>query len=195
MLPHIHTENRNLILPYDILILGSHNNQRAGSPLPHKPSPSTTLYTQQLLVELLLEGLQIPPLLADGILQLRGGVWGRFRALLGSEVGPEEGVVDVASGIELDGGLQGHNGREVGYLGCFGVGVEDLIQVCDVGVVVLAVVQLHDGGRDGRFKSLVESTHYSWGGGCIIEEGTRAYIVLVRKRGEGVSLGHFEQDN
>lgn len=153
MLPHINTKNRHLPPNHRILILGRHDPQPT-IPLLDQPSPAAALNAQQRLAHGLLELVQAAPGLGDLGRQLgRGGgvrVWGGRRG----EVLPEEGVVDMAAAVELDGGLEGDlGGHVVGGEGG-GVGLEGVVEVGHVGLVVLAVVKLHDLGRDAGLEGL-----------------------------------------
>lgn len=60
----------------------------------------------------------------------------------------------MAAAVELDGSLQGNlRGHVVGSNGG-GVGLESTVQVGDIGLVMLAVVKLHDLCGDAGLKSL-----------------------------------------
>ena len=75
--------------------------------------------------------------------------------VLRRQILPEQRVIEMSAAVEVDEGLQGDLGRDVGLgLGVghfFGGGVEG----GDVGVVVFAVVELHDFAADGGFEGAV----------------------------------------
>jgi len=75
--------------------------------------------------------------------------------VLGGEVLPEEGVVDVPATVEVDERLCGDLGLDIvvvdGFLHLLVRGVV----AGYVGVVVFGVVELHDFARDGGFESAV----------------------------------------
>lgn len=160
MLPHVHPENGHLTAHDGILILGDDDAQPSillrSSRLLDKPTPTTALDAQEGSVEGLLETLKAAPRLLDLGRQRRG----RLRvaglgSLSGGQVLPEERVVDVPSAVELDGGLLGDLGGDVVGGDGGDVGLQGVVEVGHVGLVVLAVVKLHDLGRDVRLQSIV----------------------------------------
>jgi len=63
-------------------------------------------------------------------------------------------VVYVAAGMEIDGGLEVQLCYYVVFNGCCCLGLEDSVQVGDVGLVVLGVVEGHDLCADVWFERL-----------------------------------------
>lgn len=134
----------------------------------HEPAPARALDGRGGSVELLLELVEGAKSLRDGGLEgaiLEGAAVALLLGGRGREVEPEEGVVDVATAVELEGGLEGDALLGGGGL-CVGLlcGVEG----GDIGLVVLLVVELHDLAGD---------------------EGLEC-VVRVREVGEGVLAGH-----
>lgn len=113
MLPHINPKNRRL--PRNrILILGRHNLQLPLWRRRNQPSPTTPLNPQQRTGERLLKTLNTTPLpLNRGLQTGSRGRDLRLRGAGGGQVLPEEGVVDVATAVELDFLLQGDELRHV----------------------------------------------------------------------------------
>ena len=113
MLPHINPKNRRL--PRNrILILSRHNLQLPLWRNRNQPPPTTPLNPQQRPRKRLLEALETTPLPLNRRLQTgRRGRDLRLRRAGGGQVLPEEGMVDVATAVELDFLLQGDELRHV----------------------------------------------------------------------------------
>lgn len=159
MLPHVHPENGHLTAAHDgILILGGDDAQPAavlGSRLLDEPAPATTLDAQERSREGLFEAVKAAECLFNLGHQQRGrlrvvGLW----CIGGGQVLPEERVVDVAAAVELDSGLLGDLGGDVVGGDGGDVGLQGVVEVGHIGLVVLAVVKLHDLGRDVGLQSL-----------------------------------------
>jgi hypothetical protein len=135
MLPHINAKDRHFAPPhYRVLIFRRYDSQ----PLLlsrlnlDQPSPATALDSQQRGLECVEEGLFIAPrgldlldeLWCGGRLGLGGGS--------GCKVLPKQRVVNVASGIELDGGLQSHLRGDVGSVHGLGLCFQCSVEVCDI---------------------------------------------------------------
>ena len=60
----------------------------------------------------------------------------------------------MPSRVEVDGWLEGYLGRKVGCLDSVRLSFKGLVEVRHVGVMVLAMMELHDLGRNGGLKSL-----------------------------------------
>lgn len=151
MFPHIHPKNRHLIRNR-ILILRRNNLQLAPRSISHQPTPSTPLQPQKRSPKRLLELLDRPVLGLDGRLQDGGGLVDvRLGGGVGGQVLPEEGVVDVATAVELDLLLEVD---ELGDVVCGesgGLGGEGGVEVGDIGLVVFLVVDFHDLFADDGF--------------------------------------------
>lgn len=119
-----------------------------------EPGPATALDTSKSSVHLVLELIEAAVGGVNGLGQgARRGL--TTAGVLGSQVLPEEGVVQVATTVEVDSGLEGNLGRDV----TLGLGLLELLNgvvvVGDIGVMVVLVVQLHDLAGDGRLESTI----------------------------------------
>ena len=145
MLPHVDPENGHLAPNDRILVLCGHNRE-AALPILHQPSPPAPLDSQKRRSELLPKRLEIAPRLRD----CRHEGWRGVRLGVGRGAGrqvlPEERVVDVAAGVEADGGLQRNARGDVGCLRGGGLGLKSVVEVRYIGLVMLAVMELHDLG-------------------------------------------------
>jgi hypothetical protein len=105
-------------------------------------------------IEFLLELLQAAIGGVDCLGQFAGG-WFAAAGVLGSQVLPEKGVIDVPAAMEVDSCLEGNLGGNViaRFGGSILIGCG--IVAIDVGLMVLAVVQLHDLARDGWLEGTV----------------------------------------
>lgn len=102
MLPHIHPKNRNRIRNR-VLVLRADNLQLALCLVTNQPSPATALQAHQNSIKSSFKFLHAAPLALDGLFEGRRHVnIGLVRAI-GRQVLPEQGVVDVAAAVELDG--------------------------------------------------------------------------------------------
>ena len=93
-------------------------------------------------------------MLFDSFLQLRSNLGICFGAGNGGEVGPEKGVVDVATSVEFYCRTQRYDGGKVRIFRSFFLRLQGFVEVGHVGVVMFAVMEFHDGGRDGGFEGL-----------------------------------------
>ena len=64
-------------------------------------------------------------------------------------------MIDVAAAVEVDERLQGDLGLDVLFLSCFGQLLCEVVEGGYVGLVVLAVVELHDLAGDGGFEGAI----------------------------------------
>lgn len=149
MLPHVHAKDGDKGARHGVLVLGRHDLQRLPVARPlslDEPTPAAALDAQQLGRECLLEGLQAAPGLSDLVDEGRGRLLGLRRLGAGrrGQVLPEQGVVDVAAAVEVDGWLQCDLLVDVVGLGRCGQVGQGLVEVRDVGLMVLGVVELHD---------------------------------------------------
>lgn len=154
MLPSIHPQQRPKLPNNRILIRIRLDGHRARLRILHQPSPTRSLDSRQCRIELLLHPIKATIVAVDRLCQ---GAAGRLASalVLGRQVLPEETVVDVAAAVEVDEGLsRDERGRVV--LGLrFGGFLFGGVQAVDIGLVVLAVVQLHDFARDGGLEGAV----------------------------------------
>lgn len=102
MLPHVDTEYGHA-LGNGVLVLGR-NDGKTGGLIPDEPAPAAAGDAQQGSVEGGLELVEAAPDSCDfgDELGSRLGLGGRVGG--GGQVLPEEGVVDVAAAVEVDGG-------------------------------------------------------------------------------------------
>lgn len=152
MLPHVDAKDGNLSANHGILVLGSDDPQSVA--ILDQPAPATSLNAQKSLHHGLLEFLQAAPGFGNLSSQSRGAGRIRIRRRGGRQVHPKQRVVDVAAAVELDGSLQGNLRRHVVGSNGGGVGLESTVQVGDIGLVMLAVVKLHDLCGDAGLESL-----------------------------------------
>jgi len=119
-----------------------------------EPAPPRALDAEGRGIELLLEGIEATKVAVDGLLEGPILEDAAVAALGGGrrEVLPEERVVDVATAIELEGGLESDALLGSGSLG---VGLLGSVEGVDVGLVVLSMVKGHDLLGDVRLESIV----------------------------------------
>lgn len=120
----------------------------------HEPSPATALNASQSSVHLGLE-------LADATV---GGVNGLGKSTrrglttagtLGGKVLPEESVVEVATAVEVDSGLESDLSSDIALsLGLLQL-LKGVVVAGHIGVVVVLVVNLHDLAGNGGLKSAI----------------------------------------
>lgn len=145
MLPHVHAKNGYLTANNRILVLGRDNAQPPLLIL-DQPTPATPLDPQERGRKLLFEPLKASPDLGDLGRKSRGSVNLGFGRPSRGEILPEESVVDVTAAVEANGGLQGDAGRDIGGGSGRGVDLEGGVEVGYVGLVMFAMVELHDLG-------------------------------------------------
>ena len=157
MLPHIDPHQRHRISD-GVLILRTNDAQLPARLSTNQPPPTAPLHSKEVLLKGVGEGLDASPVLLNGGRQGgRGGVDVRLGAVEGSQVLPEQRVVDVAAGVELDLLLLLDELGDVG-LGLvegFALRGECRVELVDVGFVVLVVVDVHDFFGDGGFEGLI----------------------------------------
>ena len=152
VLPHVDAEDGDLAAHNRVLVLGRHNAQTLR--VLDQPAPATALKPQQCLCHGILKALQGAPCLGDLGHQGRCAIRLCVSRASRCQILPEEGVVDVTSAVELDGTLQGNLTGDVVRRGGRGVGLKSVVQVGDIGLVVLAMVKLHDLSRDAGLQGL-----------------------------------------
>mmetsp|Transcript_14257 Transcript_14257/g.35930 ORF Transcript_14257/g.35930 Transcript_14257/m.35930 type:complete len:255 (-) Transcript_14257:209-973(-) len=148
VLPNIDSQQRHST-GERVLVWHRLHKELLGVSVQPQPAPAAALDADGHGGELLLEVVQAPEILVDlgQELALGGPV-----VALGAQVRPEDGVVQVAPGVEVDGLRQlAHRGEVT-----LGLGVEHLLRgrvdSVDVGLVVLAMVELHNFTADGGFE-------------------------------------------
>lgn len=151
MLPGIDPQKRH-VLPHDgILIRIRLHLHFARLLVLDEPRPSAPLDPRQLRVHHLLESVERSVTRVDSPLQRSRGL-AAPTGPLGSQILPEERMVDMSAAVEVDEGLEGDGFRGgAGGVEFFGGGVVGV----DVGLVVVLVVQFHDLAGDGGFEGTV----------------------------------------
>jgi len=140
MLPSVDTEEWDVIASHRVLVGTSDDLQSSRALVLGQPRPAAALNTRECGVDLLPKLVDGAKVLIDGGLEGAGRV-AATGALTGrSQVLPEEGVVDVATTVEVEEGGGGGGGLViVGGLG-LGDGVQGTVEAVDVGLVVVLVV-------------------------------------------------------
>ena len=120
----------------------------------HQPRPTTTLNTRKSSIKLILKLPKATIRLINSLTK-HTGRWFTTTGTLGSQILPKQGMVDVATTVEVDERLK----RD---LGCNVVLGLRFLQFFDVGVVagyvdvvVALVVDFHDFAGDGRLEGAV----------------------------------------
>lgn len=154
VLPSIHTQNWAELAHDRILVGICLDLDAARLCILDQPCPTATLDTRQRRVELLLESIQATVVVVNSLAQ---STRRRLAAALvcRCQVLPEQAVVDVASSMEVDQGLQGNLGLDIFLLLGFGDLLAEVVERGHVCVVVVLVVQLHDLARDGGLERAV----------------------------------------
>jgi hypothetical protein len=150
-------------------------------PLPKRVAPA---------VELLLEGIEGPEVPHDGGCQLAAGHPPSVRC----HHGPEQGVVVVSATIVANGHVGHVKLPHQNFERLVGIGrsFQRLVQVGHVGLVVLAVVDLHGSCVDVRFKRIVgigeggECVGHG-GGVCRLDECLRGRVQRYCRQKVGIS--------
>jgi hypothetical protein len=120
----------------------------------NQPRPAGTLDACKCGVELLLELIETAVGVVDGSCERSG--WRLTTALGGRcQVLPEESVVDVTSTVEVDHGLQSNLSPNIVLRLRLGDLLAEVVVRCDVGVVVVLVVKLHDLAGDVGLESAI----------------------------------------
>ena len=154
MLPCINTQDRPELSNNWVLVGVCLDTNRAGLSILDQPRPAASLNTRQCGVEFLLHGVEGAVVRVDSLGQ--GPRWWLAAAgVLGRQVLPEEGMVYVAAAVEVDEGLSCDLCLDVAFLNCLGHLLGLCVERCYVGVVMLAVVELHDLAADGRLERAV----------------------------------------
>ena len=141
MLPHVNAKDGDLAAYDRVLVLGGDDAQALR--ILDKPAPAAPLETKKSLVKVALEGVEAAPRVLDGTDELGGAVRVGIRGGGGSKILPEKRMVDVAAAVEPNSGLEGNLLGDVVVGGGVCVRLEGGVQVVDIGLMVLAVVQLH----------------------------------------------------
>lgn len=154
VLPGINTEKGLVLANNGVLVGVGADTDLAGLLVLDEPGPTAALNTSQRGVEIVLELIEAAVGAVDGLAEGAGGGLTTAGAL-GSQVLPEEGVVQVTTAVEVDRRLQGNLGGDI----TLGLGLLELLNgvvvVGDIGVVVVLVVDLHDLSGNGGLKGTI----------------------------------------
>lgn len=154
MLPRINSQDGPELPHHGVLIRIRPYVHASGLRILDQPRPAASLDARQRSIELLLERIQAAIAVVDGL--AKRTCWGLAATLgCGRKVLPEQGVVDVAAAVEVDHGLEGDLGRDVGLGFCFCDLLAEVVVRGYVRVVVVLVVEFHDFARDGGFEGAV----------------------------------------
>lgn len=181
MLPGVDSQKRLQVAGDGVLVGTSDETEVSGRLVLDKPGPARALDASEGSVGLLLEVFKRAEILLEGglfarimlvsleyfIKNRRGGLLcvisyqklalGLTTAALavGGEVLPEEGVVDVATAVEVQ--QRSLSGGGLGVAPGLGVteGLDGSVEAVDVCLVVLGVVKLHDLAGDGGLERTV----------------------------------------
>ncbi|KAL3702966.1 hypothetical protein TMatcc_000281 [Talaromyces marneffei ATCC 18224] len=155
VLPGIDTEKRGVLANDRVLVLFTYLDRNiTGLLILHQPRPTTALNARQSSIELILK---LPKATVRLINRLTKHARGGFTTTgtLRSQIFPEQGMVDVATTVEVDERLKGDLGCDVAlglrFLQFFDVGVV----AGYVDVVVALVVDFHDLAGDGWFEGAI----------------------------------------
>lgn len=154
MLPSIDTEDRPKLTYDRILIRICSNLHIARLHILDQPRPPTSLDACECRIKLLLERIQAAIALVDRLAQ-RTRWWLAAALACRRQVLPEQAVVQVASAVEVDQGLESDRSGDV----ILGFRLSDLFaEVVEggyVGVVVVFMVEFHYFAGDGGFEGAV----------------------------------------
>lgn len=119
-----------------------------------QPRPAATLDAGQGGIHLVLELAEAAVGAVNGLRQSPRRRLTTTSVLRG-QVLPEQGVVQVSTAVEVDGGLEGDLSRDV----VLGLGFLELLHgivvASHIGIMVVLVVQLHDLAADGRLQGAI----------------------------------------
>jgi len=150
MLPNVNS-NDGFMGEERILVGCGDNLEFLGGLAVPEPAPATALDSSGNGVHLLLERFDAAEVSDQSLLQ--GAVWELPAMLVGRrKILPKEGMIDVTPSVKLQRGLQRD---ELLGTGSLGEGSLCRVQTIHVGLVVFAMVKLHDLFRDVRFESVV----------------------------------------
>ena len=154
MLPSVDSQQRPELSNHRILIRVRPHLERSRFRVLDQPGPPAALDPRQFRIHQLLQTVHASVRLIDGGAQLPTR-WLAAAGRLGGQVLPEEGVVDVSAAVEVDERLQGDLRRRVGRGGGGGELLGEGVVGVYVGLVMLAVVELHDLTGDGGLESAI----------------------------------------
>ena len=156
MLPDVEPEERRVAVHDGAILVGGALDEELPRGVDREPSPAAAEPTEGRLRELLLELVEA----AEHAPHRFAEVASRLATLPLAERFPEQAVVGVAAAVVADGGPDrlGHLlevgdqlvDREIGER----IPLERLVEIRDVGGMVLAVVDLHRAGIDGGLEGV-----------------------------------------
>lgn len=137
-----------------ILVSSGDNIQFLSLRVVTQPTPTATLNSGDLSVELGLQLVQSAKVTVNSVLEQTVAEF-TTAVLLGGEVLPEQGVVDVSTAVKVDSLLEGDGGFDVLLVECLAELLFSGVETVDVGLMVLGVVKLHDLGRNGGLECTI----------------------------------------
>ncbi|ENH91544.1 phosphomannomutase [Pseudomonas aeruginosa VRFPA02] len=157
VLPYVQAEDRRIAVHQRAVLVAAALHQQAALGSHAEPGPAAAEAGQRSLGERILERLEAPELLIDGPPQVAIGT----ATALGRHHGPEQRVVGMPTAIVDNRGAQLL--RQTSQLPqqtfhrLLGIGraFQRGVQVVHIGLVVLAVVDLHGQRIDVRFQGIV----------------------------------------
>ena len=153
VLPHVDVEERHKIgahISDQILIRRRVERQLSLSLVEAEPAPAGSLDRCRARVEHLNEVVKGAPALNDRVVE--GARRGDCRLRLRAERFPEEFVVEMTTSVELDSVGESDGFFDVSLVEGLCLLVEQVVQIVDVGAVVLAVVELEQMARNDWLK-------------------------------------------
>ena len=154
MLPSVNAQQRLELSYHWVLICIRPHLQCSRLRILDQPSPPAALNSCQLRIHNLLQVVQTPIRLIDGIAQLSTR-WLTAAGRLGGQVLPKERVIDVPTAVEVDERLQSDLCCWVGGGGGRGELLGEVVVGVYVCLVVFAVMKLHNLAGDGGLESTI----------------------------------------
>src|SRR4029453_17970204 len=193
VLPHVQHEQRGGANgDVALLIVELLDDEVATDGLVRQEGPTGTLQTQCGSRELGTESVKRTESVLDGGCEFAL----RLVAAVRGDVVPEHGVVDVSAGVEREVLGEAVDVGEVTRFAGFSELLEGVVGACNVGSVVLAVMQLHDLRRNVRLKSCVVVAELGQNVLCheILQcngpkSGLVTLVVFIRPAGQPEILG------
>lgn len=157
VLPHVNVEEWHQVgahISDQVLVRGRIERQLSLSLVEAEPAPARSLDGSRACVEHLNELVKGTPAFHDQVVKVSRRRDSRLR--LRAQRVPEEFVVEMTASVELDGVGESDGCFDISAVQCLGLLVEQVVQVVDVGAMVLAVVELKQMARDDWLKG----THF-----------------------------------
>lgn len=154
VLPSVNSNNGHIRSSHGVLVGSGDGLQSTVLLVLDNPSPSGTLDTSQLGVDVANQSVQRSKAVLDGIVQSRSLLGGLSSTLaLGGQVLPEQRVVNVTTAVEVDQRQQLNLSPHIARLLGTGKLLNCLVVRVDIGLVVLGVVELVNLARNKGLQS------------------------------------------